>query len=151
MPLTGPDGQPDGHLAALTNISDRKRAEAERERLLAAEQEARRSLADQTERLNSVLAAAIPGVFISDERGLITQLNQSFCDLFGIREDPAQLVGTSAAELVRRIKTVFADPASFARGAREAVDRPAADFRGQLRLHRRPDLRAGLLAGVGGR
>jgi PAS domain S-box-containing protein len=41
MPLPGPDGEPVGYLAAVTNISDRKRAEAERERLLAAEQRTR--------------------------------------------------------------------------------------------------------------
>ncbi len=41
MPLPGPDGDPVGYLAAVTNISDRKRAEAERERLLAAEQRTR--------------------------------------------------------------------------------------------------------------
>jgi PAS domain S-box-containing protein len=41
MPLPGPDGQPTGYLAALTNISDRKRAEAAQERLLAAELAAR--------------------------------------------------------------------------------------------------------------
>ena len=38
MPLPGPEGDPIGYLAAITNISERKRAEAERERLLAAEQ-----------------------------------------------------------------------------------------------------------------
>jgi PAS domain S-box-containing protein len=41
MPLPGPDGDPVGYLAAITNISDRKRAEAERERQLAAEQRTR--------------------------------------------------------------------------------------------------------------
>ncbi len=41
MPLPGPDGEPVGYLAAVTNISDRKRAEAEQERLLAAEQRTR--------------------------------------------------------------------------------------------------------------
>src|SRR5208282_4248286 len=41
MPLPGPDGDPLGYLAAITNISDRKRAEAERERLLASEQRTR--------------------------------------------------------------------------------------------------------------
>jgi PAS domain S-box-containing protein len=41
MPLPGPDGEPVGYLAAVTNISDRKRAEAEREQLLAAEQRTR--------------------------------------------------------------------------------------------------------------
>ena len=41
MPLPGPDRDPVGYLAAITNISDRKRAEAERERMLAAEQRTR--------------------------------------------------------------------------------------------------------------
>jgi PAS domain S-box-containing protein len=41
MPLPGPEGDPVGYLAAITNISDRKRAEAEREELLAAEQRTR--------------------------------------------------------------------------------------------------------------
>ncbi len=121
VPLPGPDDQPAGYLAALTNISDRKRAEAERERLLAAEQSARSSLAGQTERLNSLLASAIPGVFIADEHGLITQLNKSFCDLFGIEDDPGQLIGTPAAQFVRRIREVFADPADFARRAKRAL------------------------------
>jgi hypothetical protein len=121
VPLPGPDDQPSGYLAALTNISDRKRAEAERERLLAAERSARRSLAGQTERLNSLLTSAIPGVFIADEHGRITQLNQSFCNLFGIEEDPADLIGAPAAALVRRIKRVFADPAGFARRTKAAL------------------------------
>jgi PAS domain S-box-containing protein len=43
VPLHGAGGDRAGYLAAITNISDRKRAEAERERLLAAEQRARTS------------------------------------------------------------------------------------------------------------
>ena len=56
------DGQPAGTLATFTDISGRKHAEAERERLLAAERAARISLSDQTERLNCLIASAIPGV-----------------------------------------------------------------------------------------
>jgi PAS domain S-box-containing protein len=41
MPLPSPNGDPVGYVAAVTNISDRKRAEAEREWLLAAEQRTR--------------------------------------------------------------------------------------------------------------
>jgi PAS domain S-box-containing protein len=121
MPLPGSGPDPLGYLAAVTNISDRKRSEAEREGLLAAERRARRSLAGQTERLNSLLATAIPGVFIADEHGLITQLNHSFCDLFGIADKPGQLIGTPAARLVRRIKPTFADPADFARRTKQAL------------------------------
>lgn len=41
MPLPGPDGDPVGYVAAIMNISDRKRAEAEQDWLLAAERRTR--------------------------------------------------------------------------------------------------------------
>jgi PAS domain S-box-containing protein len=72
------------------------------------------ALADQTERLNCLIAAAIPGVLISDEQGRITHVSQSFGVMFGIA-DPVALVGTSALSVVRRICGVFADPGQFAR------------------------------------
>ena len=109
-----------GFLATFTDISDVKRAEADRERLLAAEQAARRSLADQTERLNCLIANAIPGVLFTDEQGQITHVNQSFATLFGIGS-PDPLVGKSAIELVGRIKGQFADPDEFVRRTAEAV------------------------------
>ncbi len=121
--LTGPDGELTGAIAALADISGRKRQEAERARLLDAEHQARRSLAGQTERLQSLIAAAIPGVLFTDEHGMISQLNRSFCDLFGLDEDPGQLAGTPVADLVRRIKQVFADPAEFVRRTGDAFMR----------------------------
>ena len=69
--LPGAGVSPAGLLAAFTDISDRKRAEAEWEGLLAAEHAAGRSLADQTEHLNGLIAAAIPGVLITDEQDLV--------------------------------------------------------------------------------
>ncbi len=128
IPILGPDGFASGFLGAVTDISGRKRAEAERERLLGAEQDARRSLADQTGRLNSLIAAAIPGILVSDEHGLITQINVSFCNMLGIAEPGDQIIGTSAGEMVLRIKDVFADPTEFVRRtgiaftARQPVD-----------------------------
>jgi signal transduction histidine kinase len=80
---------------------------------LQAEREARRSLADQTGRLSSLIAAAIPGILVSDEHGLIAQINASFCDLFGIEDPPGKLIGTSTADIVLRIKGAFADPSEF--------------------------------------
>ena len=59
---------PRGFMVALTNVTARKRAEQERDQLLVAEQAAVRDLTDQTERLNALLAAAIPGVLVLDER-----------------------------------------------------------------------------------
>ena len=119
VPLQAADGEFLGFLTTFTDISDAKRAETERERLLAAEQAARLSLADQTERLNCLIAAAVPGVVFTDEQGRITHVNQSFGALFGI-ESPDQLVGTAASDLVFRISGVFADPDEFARRVFEA-------------------------------
>jgi PAS domain S-box-containing protein len=72
------------------------------------------ALAAQTERLNCLIAAAIPGVLITDEQGRITHVSRSFGAMFGL-DDPAALVGTSARAVVRRINCVFADPAGFIR------------------------------------
>ena len=77
------------------------------------------ALADQTERLNCLIAAAIPGVIITDEQGRVTNVSQSFGAMFGIA-DPGELVGTSAASVVRRICGVFADPDTFTRRVGEA-------------------------------
>ncbi|MGH3205497.1 MAG: ATP-binding protein, partial [Streptosporangiaceae bacterium] len=78
------------------------------------------ALADQTERLNCVIAAAIPGVLITDERGRITHVSRSFGAMFGLADPPA-LVGTSALAVVRRISRLFADPAGFARRVAEVL------------------------------
>jgi PAS domain S-box-containing protein len=114
-PLLTTAGRPAGFLAAVTDVSARKRAEAERERLLAAERAARRDLADQTERLNSLIANAIPGIMVRDENGRITQINRSFCDLFGLRAPTRDLVGIPAGNLADQVKLVFTDPAEFLR------------------------------------
>ena len=123
VPFLAADGRACGFLAAVTNVSERKRAEAEREKLLTAERAARRSLAEQTERLNGLVNAAIPGILLDDEHGRITQLNQSFCDLFGIAEQPSQLIGGLTARIGFRIRRVFADPDEFIRRASELVAR----------------------------
>ena len=102
---------PRGFMVALTNVTARKRAEQERDRLLVAEQAAVRDLTDQTERLNALLAAAIPGVLVLDEHSVIVQANQSLCDLLGIGEPPAKLTGVSADQLRGPAGQTFAEPA----------------------------------------
>jgi PAS domain S-box-containing protein len=108
------DDQPAGFLVALTNVSARKRAEEESSRLLAAERAALRGLADQTERLNRLIVAAIPGVLLVDEHNVIIQLNQSLREIFGLQDPVEQLIGGTAAGLLGRIKGIFADPAEVA-------------------------------------
>ena len=71
-------------------------------------------LADQTERLNCLIASAIPGVLITDEQGTVTNVSQSFGTMFGL---DGPLAGTPAAAVLRRVARVFADPVRFTRRA----------------------------------
>src|SRR6202011_659059 len=71
-------------------------------------------LADQTERLNCLIASAIPGVLITDERGTVTNVSQSFGTMFGLAKP---LAGTQGAAVLRRVAREFADPVRFARRA----------------------------------
>jgi PAS domain S-box-containing protein len=109
---------PRGFMVALTNVTARRRAERERDRLLVAEQAAVRDLTDQTERLNALLAAAIPGVLVLDENSVIVQANQSLCDLLGMAEPPATLTGVTLERLRGPAGRTFTQPA-------EVLDRVA--------------------------
>jgi PAS domain S-box-containing protein len=77
------------------------------------------ALADQTERLNCMIATAIPGVLITDENGLVTNVSQSFGTMFGLGE-PSRLLGASAASVLQSIQGLFADPDDFLRRVTEA-------------------------------
>src|SRR4029077_6884891 len=74
-------------------------------------------LTDQTERLNCLIASAIPGVLITDERGTVTNVSQSFGTMFGLDEPLAGTHGTQGAAVLRRVAREFADPVRFARRA----------------------------------
>jgi signal transduction histidine kinase len=67
------------------------------------------ALADQTERLNCLIASAIPGVLITDGQGTVTNVSESFGEMFGLAE-PSGLAGTPAVAVLRRVGQVFADP-----------------------------------------
>ena len=140
-------GPPRRFMVALTNVTARKRAEQERDRLLLAERAAVRDLTDQTERLNALLAAAIPGVLVLDEHGVIVQANQSLCDLLGMAEPPATLTGVSVERLRGPAGRTFSQPA-------EVVDRIAGYYTRRervegLRVRRGAACSVRLLAGTG--
>jgi PAS domain S-box-containing protein len=78
-------------------------------------------LADQTERLNRLIDAAIPGILISDERGRITHINRSFGAIFGVAESE-QLVGTLASRMVDRVGSQCTDPDNFHRRSAQVLD-----------------------------
>jgi signal transduction histidine kinase len=72
------------------------------------------ALAGQTERVNCLIASAIPGVLITDEQGTVTNASESFGEMFGLAE-PSRLAGTPAVAVMHRIAPVFADPVRFTR------------------------------------
>jgi PAS domain S-box-containing protein len=78
------------------------------------------ALADQTERLDQLIAAATPGILISNDRGRITHINQSFSAMFGLGE-AGPLVGTPAALIVGRIGPQFEQAAEFVRRSAEVL------------------------------
>lgn len=78
------------------------------------------ALADQTERLDHLIAAAIPGVLITDEQGIVTNASESFGEMFGLAE-PSRLAGTAAVAVMHHIRREFADPARFTRRIAAAV------------------------------
>jgi len=88
------------------------------QRVLADMERSHAALADQTERLNCLIASAIPGILITDEEGLVTHVSLSFGTLYGI-ESPERLVGTRAAAVVQRVQGVFADPEAVAQRSEE--------------------------------
>ena len=108
------------------------------------------ALADQTERLNCLIASAMPGILITDERGTITNVSRSFEALFGL-DEAEQLCGhvRPVGHAPHRARVRRPRHVRTANGG--GVPRPAAGDRGTDAVHRRPHPRMGLLAGARGR
>jgi PAS domain S-box-containing protein len=64
-------------------------------------------------RLDSTIASLQHAVLLEDEHRRVILVNDAFCRLFGLAEGPAALVGTSAGELVERMKGYFNEEATF--------------------------------------
>ena len=78
------------------------------------------ALADQTKRLNCLIASAMPGILITDEQGTVTNISRSFGALFGL-DEAEQLGGTSARSVMQRIGHVYVDPAACERRMTEVT------------------------------
>lgn len=62
------------------------------------------------ERLRIILARLYPGILVMSEAEQVEFVNQSFCNLFHLAEQPAAMVGMDRAELIRRMAEVYVDP-----------------------------------------
>lgn len=113
VPMRQASGQLEGYLGAITDISARRAAEAEREEMLTAERDARRVAAENEERLIRLVAALPAAVLVEDEGRRIVLVNDYFCDLFEISAPPAELTGGDAVPVIAQSKDVVADPDGF--------------------------------------
>jgi PAS domain S-box-containing protein len=121
VPLRNEGGHLIGYLGTMTDISVRKAAEAEREKMLAAERDARRRAGENAERLTRLVAALPAGVLVEDECRRIVLVNDYFCEMFQISVPSSDLTGASAVTVIDQSKQVTADPDRFALRIRQIV------------------------------
>ncbi|HYF59172.1 MAG TPA: PAS domain-containing protein, partial [Burkholderiaceae bacterium] len=87
---------PDGVLTFFVDITARKAAEAERERLLESERVARAQADAARSRLQAILDGAPAAVFVKDRAGRFELVNEAFLQLFD--QDRDRVIGRSDAE-----------------------------------------------------
>ena len=78
------------------DITDRERAE--------------RALQINLQRFYTILSSLNAGVLLVRDEGRVEYANQSFCDLFDLKESPADLIDLTAAEMIALIRPAYRDP-----------------------------------------
>lgn len=64
-------------------------------------------------RLTSVIERLQAGILVEDASRHVAVINQHFCDLFEIPEDPEILLGTDCSNAAEKAKHLFVDPQAF--------------------------------------
>ena len=113
VPLRDTGGRMVGYLAIIVDISARKAAAAEREKMLAAEKIARRIAAQNAERLSGLVAAVPAAVLVEDDQRRIVLVNNHFCEVFQTAARRGDLTGAEAVPVIAKGKDVAADPDGF--------------------------------------
>ena len=74
------------------------------------------------QRFYYVLASMYSGILLVTDQGCVEFANQSFCDLFGLDDAPAGLVGRAAGETLEKIKHAYLNPEEAFARIREIVE-----------------------------
>ncbi|MGO4921267.1 PAS domain-containing sensor histidine kinase [Maribacter spongiicola] len=75
--------------------------------------EADRKLKASENRLSALISNLQTGVLLEDEDGKIALTNQMFCNIFGIKDSPENLIGLDCAESEEENKKFFKKPKAF--------------------------------------
>jgi PAS domain S-box-containing protein len=107
MPVLDAGGRPAGAIAAFMDITARKLAEDR--------------LQNALQRFYLMLASMYSGVLLITAEGRVEFVNQAFCDAYGLRETPAELIGLASFDLLDRIDHAFLMPGEAAARIREIL------------------------------
>lgn len=67
-------------------------------------------------RLTELIRNFHDGILVEDQHRRIVNINQTFCDMFGIPVDPADMMGYDCSHAAEDAKHLFADPEAFVAG-----------------------------------
>ena len=85
-------------IAIAHDITERRRLE-ERQKLI-------------LQRFYLILSSMYSGILLVTDENKVEFANQAFCDLFGLKESPENLMDLSADEMIEKIRPSYADPDS---------------------------------------
>ena len=95
----------------------------ERLRSRAARETAERTLHRSLRQFQAIVSNQYAATLVVTADGRVQFANATFCRLFGIDAAPEQLLGTSAADIIERIRPVYADPEREVHRIREILER----------------------------
>ncbi len=101
VPLRGADGEIRGLLGAYEDITVEKRAEE--------------TIRENVIRLQTIIANLHSGIVVVGATGIIESVNQHFCDLYSLSQEPVELVGLSSARFIELLVPCLPDPEAHAR------------------------------------
>jgi PAS domain S-box-containing protein len=94
-------------LTSIRDITERKRTE--------------KAIHLMAQRYHTILSSHHSGILVVTEEDKIEFANQTFCDQFGLQETPSELIGMTAAEMLRKILPAYADPTEMELRIKEIV------------------------------
>ena len=103
------EGQAEYYYSFLTDISERKRAEEEKQTTL--------------NRFYTILSKMPLGILLVTREGQTEFANQTFCDTFHLSQSPEEVKNLAAIEVVKRIQHVYANPEQAVARIAEIVNR----------------------------
>ena len=86
-------------VTAIRDITERRRAQSEQR--------------VESARLNALVENLQAGILVEDEDGRIRLCNRYFCEIFGLAQQPEELIGADYTVLKEADQRMFADPAAF--------------------------------------